>query len=455
MKNQFIRIPVVDFQSSPRTQIVRIKCVEPSKHHSDWSDASIPLDISTHQDHQTNMSFRKRSTPLPPRSPSGAALPSRPAPPSTAALSARPAPPPGTRPSSHPARPPLPTASTGTPTLDALLGLGAGQLLGTALAVAERGTTDFAAPLLRCFAAQGVAAGQAVFVGGAGAAWAAGLPGLVAAGGEEGGEAGVGKEKGREADRMKIAWRYQRLRAAGEVDNGAFLVLRHVSILIVVIGALGSGGSDGSPPFCHAFDLTKRLAYTPSSIRPVFLPSTPSCFLPSLDKVVQHLTNHPNIPARLVLPSFLSPLHYPILPTSPQVVIRYLHRLRSLLHKHQNLVVMLSWPLSLHPRSSTLTWWMERLVDGVITLEPLPHGFSADDAGRTKGDAETQEAVQGFLHITKLPFLTERGIGASKVDEMAFAVSKKGFVIKPFSLPPLEGEQENVAGAGGYKTLEF
>jgi elongator complex protein 4 len=99
---------------------------------------------------------------------------------------------------------------------------------------------------------------------------------------------------------------------------------------------------------------------------------------------------------------------------------------------------------------------MERLVDGVITLEPLPHGFSADDdVGRTKSDAENQEAIQGFLHITKFPFLTERGIGASKVDDMAFAVSKKGFVIKPFSLPPLEGEQENVAGAGGDKRLEF
>jgi hypothetical protein len=169
------------------------------------------------------MSFRKRSTPVPPRSASTAA-PSSSSSSSAVSSVPRPAPPPGTRPSSHPSRPRLPTTSTGTPTLDALLGLGAGQLLGTVLAVAERGTTDFAAPLLRCFAAQGVAAGQAVFVGGAGAAWAAGLPGVVAVVPEKA-TGPAGGEKGDEADRMKIAWRYQRLRAAGESDNGACLVL--------------------------------------------------------------------------------------------------------------------------------------------------------------------------------------------------------------------------------------
>jgi elongator complex protein 4 len=424
------------------------------------------------------MSFRKRSTPLPPRPPHGTPTPTlQPTTPPQTTAQPRPAlpPPPGTRPSTHPSRPALATTSTGTPTLDALLGLGAGQPLGTALAVAERGTTDFAAPLLRCCAAQGVAAGQAVFVAGAGAAWAAALPGVVAAGpakpsdekstaGDKGGEVHVAAGEnqrpapaGDEADRMKIAWRYQRLRAAGESEDGALgqaLYCREISILML-IGALRSG-SDDSPPFCYTFDLTKRLAYTPSSIRPVFLPSTPACPLPSLDMVIQHLKKHPNIPARLILPSFLSPLYYPALPTSPQAVIRYLHRLRALLRKHQNLIVMLSWPLSLYPRGSTLAWWMELLVDGVITLEPLPHGFRVDNGvAPAKADGENQEAIQGFLHITKLPFLTERGIGASKVDDMAFAVGKRGFVIKPFSLPPLEGEQENVASASSDKRLEF
>ena len=99
-----------------------------------------------------------------------------------------------------------PTISTGTASLDKLLGLGAGLALGTSLLIEEEGTTDFASALLRCFAAEGIIQKQKVFVV-APEGWANQLPGVV----EERGSALTG-----ESERMKIAWRYEKLGAHGD-----------------------------------------------------------------------------------------------------------------------------------------------------------------------------------------------------------------------------------------------
>jgi elongator complex protein 4 len=115
---------------------------------------------------------------------------------------------PGTKPS------PLtgtPTTSTGTTSLDKLLGLGAGLALGTSLLIEEDGTTDFSSALLRCYAAEGVLQGHAVFVIAPEGSMI--LPGLVD---------GDGKRlEEREGERMKIAWRYERLGVSGEERRGA------------------------------------------------------------------------------------------------------------------------------------------------------------------------------------------------------------------------------------------
>lgn len=102
------------------------------------------------------------------------------------------------------------TTSTGTPTLDNLLAGHAGLALGSSLLVEESGTTDFAGALLRYYAAEGVVQDHRVHVVGFDRQWAATLPGLVGA--AEASESSSSRSK---EDRMKIAWRYERLGGFG------------------------------------------------------------------------------------------------------------------------------------------------------------------------------------------------------------------------------------------------
>lgn len=123
---------------------------------------------------------------------------------------------PGVRPSPLDGRP---TTSTGTPTLDDLLAGHAGLALGNSLLIEENGTTDFAGALLRYYAAEGVVQGHRVHVVGVGEQWGRELPGLVGAGGpgDTGSEAVVAVDK----EKMKIAWRYERLGEFGAGTSGS------------------------------------------------------------------------------------------------------------------------------------------------------------------------------------------------------------------------------------------
>lgn len=117
------------------------------------------------------------------------------------------------------------TTSSGTRSLDALLAGHAGLVLGTSLLIEESGTTDFGGILLRYFAAEGVAQGHQVHVLGMDEAWGKELPGLSGVTDRDSGRTGE-KDVGRE--RMKIAWRYERL---GEIGRGGqpSLCLRHIA----------------------------------------------------------------------------------------------------------------------------------------------------------------------------------------------------------------------------------
>lgn len=97
--------------------------------------------------------------------------------------------------------------STGTPTLDGLMAGHAGLALGSSVLVEETSTTDFAGALLRYYAAEGVVQEHRVHVVGAGPAWGRLLPEVVEGGQEEEGR----KRSSGEKERMKIAWRYERL----------------------------------------------------------------------------------------------------------------------------------------------------------------------------------------------------------------------------------------------------
>lgn len=116
---------------------------------------------------------------------------------------------PGIRPSSDDGRP---TTSTGTRSLDNLLAGHGGLPLGKILLIEESGTTDFAGALLRYYAAEGVVQDQRVHAVGVPEQWGRTLPGLV-------GPADTVDEKPdkKKGERMKIAWRYERM---GEFGAG-------------------------------------------------------------------------------------------------------------------------------------------------------------------------------------------------------------------------------------------
>jgi elongator complex protein 4 len=179
------------------------------------------------------MSFRKRNVPLNrPSAPSAQSPPE--SDPGSDFLSL-----PGVRPS------PLDSTlitSTGTPSLDDLLGGHGGLALGSCLLVEESGTTDYAGVLAKFFAAEGLCQGQVVHVVGVPDAWGGGLPGLAE---KQAVGAGQAKEGGPEAEakaeeKMKIAWRYERLGAVGgERERGAcdvlyFKMIMHRNLLISI-----------------------------------------------------------------------------------------------------------------------------------------------------------------------------------------------------------------------------
>ena len=116
---------------------------------------------------------------------------------------------PGVRPSPDDGRA---TTSTGSRSLDNLLASHAGLPLGKILIIEENGTTDFAGALLRYYAAEGVVQEHKVHVVGLGEHWGRTLPGLVGAA-----ESADEKIDRRKDEKMKIAWRYERL---GEFGTG-------------------------------------------------------------------------------------------------------------------------------------------------------------------------------------------------------------------------------------------
>ena len=159
---------------------------------------------------QTKMSFRKRNIGVgsargPPGSQPGTQAADPNAPPAEQSSKT----PEGVRPSPLDGRP---TTSTGTASLDHLLGGHAGLPLGNSLLIEENGTTDFAGTLLKYYAGEGVVQGHKVHVVGMPEQWGRELPGVVEAGTHD-------RAEKKEQDKMKIAWRYERL-GVGEAGTG-------------------------------------------------------------------------------------------------------------------------------------------------------------------------------------------------------------------------------------------
>jgi len=217
--------------------------------------------------------------------------------------------------------------------------------------------------------------------------------------------------------------------------------------------------------FCHTFDLTKKLAHPVDAVINFVRVGTEAATSP-FDAVLEALSrslvsSNQDIVHRVVLPSLLSPATYPPHASMPQHVLRFMHGIRALLAAHSGrLTVVASLPLSLYPRSSGLVRWMELLSYGVVELSPFPHSSEVEPPPKP-GSESSEDPPQGLLKIHRLPILHERGSGTvSAGDDWAFNLSRRKFSIKPFSLPPIDGDteaQENadVSQKGKKADLEF
>ncbi|OJJ98710.1 hypothetical protein ASPACDRAFT_52944 [Aspergillus aculeatus ATCC 16872] len=355
----------------------------------------------------------------------------------SAAAAAAPETTPGVRPSPDDGRP---TTSTGTPSLDNILAGHGGLPIGKTLLVEENGTTDFAGALLRYYAAEGVVQDHRVHVVGMPEQWGRSLPGLIGPA-----DAVDDKQDKRKGERMKIAWRYERLGEFGAGIAGSRATSGDQS------QPTADGSPDKRPAFCHAFDLTKRLTH-PSITNLNYIPLTPSneplftTIHKRLDAAIA--SSPPNTVHRIVIPSLLNPTIYPPESSQPDSVLPFLHSLRALLNTPGvRATAMITIPLSLFPRATGLVRWMELISDGVIELCPFPH--SADALATSGAATSHEEPPQGMLKTHRLPVLHERGGGSDQNvgQDWAFTLSRRRFEIKPFSLPPAEGDKEGQDGA--------
>ncbi|PNS18814.1 hypothetical protein CAC42_5353 [Sphaceloma murrayae] len=344
-----------------------------------------------------------------------------------------------------------PTTSTGITSLDGYLGGHGGLPTGSSVLIEESGTTDFSGAILKFFAAEGITQAHHLHVVGLGDQWIRDLPGV--AGAAESVKSQARPDDGL-SDKMKIAWRYQRL---GQHDSAQLSSLANNRMPIAP-----GVEADTDNVFCHIFDLAKRLDLPPSaSIHHV--PMTPLApiskppFADILRSISLSIEDAPKLALhRILIPSILSPAFYPPHAGIPEHFLQFLHSLRALLRKFPDRVVaMITIPTELHKRASGLVRWAEQLCDGVMELQPFPHIMDASNSLAESGGARSgEEQPQGMLKFHKLPGLTERGatgvLGIAVGDDLSFTLSRRKFLIRPFSLPPMEQEvlKESVDSSG-------
>ncbi|KEY66589.1 hypothetical protein S7711_01883 [Stachybotrys chartarum IBT 7711] len=383
------------------------------------------------------MSFRKRNVVLGSPSASSPAHPSK--------LSKTLAP--GTRPSPLDGRI---TTSTGSASLDQVLAGHAGFPLGSSLLVEEAGTTDFGGILLRYYAAEGLVQGHHVHLLGHDESWRRELPGLST----EPKSKSASKPDAAD-DKMKIAWRYEALgnRVAHTRGMARYSLSSSSETYIALLEPPSSNTLDqGASPFCHSFDLTKRLEHSAiqgqlhcySTGNSLSSMKGPSIFTKFIEEVTSKLANSPpSTTHRIVIPGLLSPTLYASFYCRPQEVLQFLHSLRGLLRRFSSRTsAIITMPISLFPRSSGMIRWAELLSDGVIELVPLQH------QSQVARDLPSEDKTQGLLRIHSLPVFHEKGGGLEggwMREDMSFKLSSSsGLVITPYSLPPI-GDEDDTA----------
>ncbi|KAI0101551.1 Elongator complex protein 4 [Nemania sp. FL0031] len=383
------------------------------------------------------MSFRKRSSII---SSSGSAQ--------AAQTKTDTTPIPGVRPSPLDGRP---TTSSGTSSLDNLLAGHSGIPLGTSLLIGEHGTTDFAGMLLRYYVAEGLVQGHQIHVLGLHENWRAELPGLSTD------SKSSSKSEAASEDKMKIAWRYQSLGSAGVARDKEAQRAQSIS------------NTGATIPFCHSFDLTKRLSpgdvkgqvgFHQSMVMPGPGGQQASVFKLFIKDLSLKLANSPPSSVhRVIVPNLLSPTSYSSSSSLPQEILQFLHALRALLRQYPKiLTVLLTLPLSLYPRTTGLTRWIELLCDGVLEFIPLQSTTIHKPPPSSKGEGKDDEKIQGLIKVHSLPIFHEKGGGShSALDDQSFSLSRsRGLIIKPFYLPPADSdENESKSGDAKKPNMDF
>lgn len=354
---------------------------------------------------------------------------------------------PGARPSPFDGRP---ITSTGTASVDQLLAGYGGLVLGHSILIQELGTTDFSSVLLRAYAAEGLVQGHHVHVLGFGPGWRTELPGILSP--SSGSSRSAKAKEAADNDKMKIAWRYEALSARPTANT---------------TNTKPGAAPSSAATFCHAFDLTKRLAPTdikgtlhafplPNPLKPSPQPehvhSPLRKFLASIKKSLD--STPPSSIHRVVLPNFLAPTLYAMDGWTFPYVIALFAGLRAMLRDYsRRLTVMVSMSTSLYSHDNECVFRLETLCDNIVELIPLPPGPpSAMTASNkpTKASFGTDKGspadkMQGWFKVHKLQVYSELGGGGTGAqgkpltENLCFSVSgHKGLVVTPYSLPPIE-----------------
>lgn len=163
---------------------------------------------------------------------------------------------------------------------------------------------------------------------------------------------------------------------------------------------------------------------------------------------IQNLQNKmqaspPSTVYRVVVPNLLSPTLYAPSACQPAEVLQFLHSLRALLRQYPGqLTAIVTLQLSLFPRNSGVTRWIELLSDGVLEMIPLPPKLGAAPPSSSSA-SKVQDQSQGILRVHSLPVYHEKGGGGAESnhfrEDLSFHMSSsKGLVIQPYVLPPME-----------------
>lgn len=187
-------------------------------------------------------------------------------------------------------------------------------------------------------------------------------------------------------------------------------------------------------PACYPLGLSFEAKEPPSAFK---------LFIESLQTRLQ--TSNPSAIHRVIVPSLLSPTLYSSTACQPAEVLQFLHALRALLRRYSGqLTALITLPVSLFPRTTGITRWIELLSDGVLELIPLPPKLGATPPSFA-GASKVQDQSQGILRVHSLPVYHEKGGGGAENnhfrEDLSFRMSStKGLVIQPYVLPPMEEE---------------